>query len=134
MTKILLKGRWHFYPPPKYACNNVAYKIVTRPHLDWIIFFVIMIDIGLTSTEVAISDLEVIEVLRILNFAVVSIYMTEVTLKVCASMFMRSVFCCFVSVQCVPCNCVVSTQCGRSHVHHMMCTLYINAHAPCVMW
>ena len=78
-------------PPPKYNFNKIAYRLACRPLLDWIIFFVLGIDILLTSIELSISNIDTIGVLRICNFVVVGIYMAEVILKVCACV--ARVFC-----------------------------------------
>ena len=70
-------------PPPKYAFNQTAYNIVSRPQKDLFFVLIITIDMVIISTELSISNLGVISVLRICNFILVGIYMTEWIVKVC---------------------------------------------------
>lgn len=69
-------------PSPKDWFSWFTYLLVISPYFDWTIFAVVLVDICLIISQLAVSDNLATVVFRYINCVIVGVYTSEFILKV----------------------------------------------------
>ena len=80
-------------PMPNSAFRALTLRLVTNVYFDWVIFFVVLLDMNLIIAQLAIRDTNYTATLafRYTNCVIIGIYTTEAFLKVSVCMVMNGV-------------------------------------------